>query len=43
MPKDYNLTTELHPSKNAFDLSHNHFTTMKMGGLYPVCWHECLP
>lgn len=43
MPKDYNLTTELHPDKNAFDLSHNHFTTLKMGGLYPVCWHECLP
>lgn len=43
MPKDYNLTTELHPSKNAFDLSHNHFCTLKMGGLYPVCWHECLP
>lgn len=43
MPKDYNLTTELHPDKNAFDLSHNHFTTMRMGGLYPVCWHECLP
>lgn len=43
MPKDYNLTTELHPDKNAFDLSHNHFTTMEMGKLYPLAWHECLP
>lgn len=43
MPKDYDITTELHPGKNAFDLSHNHFTTLRMGGLYPVCWHECLP
>lgn len=40
---DYNLTNEITPKLNAFDLSHNHFTTMSMGKLYPVAWLECIP
>lgn len=40
---DYNLTNEINPKLNAFDLSHNHFTTMEMGKLYPVAWLECVP
>lgn len=40
---DYNLTNEISPKLNAFDLSHNHFTTMDMGKLYPVAWLECVP
>lgn len=40
---DYNLINEVSPKLNAFDLSHNHFTTMEMGKLYPVAWLECVP
>ena len=40
---DYNLINEIRPKLNAFDLSHNHFTTMDMGKLYPVAWLECVP
>lgn len=40
---DYSLTNEINPKLNAFDLSHNHFTTMEMGKLYPVAWLECVP
>lgn len=43
MPKDYSTTPELHPDLSAFDLSHNHFTTMDFGFLYPVAWYECVP
>lgn len=41
-----NLYTErpsLSPKLNAFDLSHNHYTTMDFGWLYPVMWQECVP
>ena len=31
------------PSLNAFNLSHNHFTTMDFGFVYPVAWFECVP
>ncbi len=31
------------PSLNAFNLSHNHFTTMNFGLVYPVAWFECVP
>lgn len=41
--KDYSLVGSLHPKHNAFDLSHNHFTTLDMGYLYPVAWFECVP
>ena len=42
MSKTYeveNLKLPLTP----FDLSHNHFTTMNMGKVYPVMWCECIP
>lgn len=41
-----NLYTErpsLSPKLNAFNLSHNHYTTMDFGWLYPVMWQECVP
>lgn len=40
---DYNLQNDIKPKLNAFDLGHNHFTTMSMGKLYPIAWFECLP
>ena len=40
---DFNLTNDINPKLNAFDLGHNHFTTMKMGDLVPVSWLECVP
>lgn len=40
---DFNLTNDITPKLNGFDLSHNHFTTMDMGKLYPIGWIECLP
>lgn len=40
---DFNATVDIKPKLNGFDLSHNHFTTMNMGGLYPIAWFECLP
>lgn len=33
----------LHPGRNAFNLSHNHFTTMDFGYVYPIAWFECVP
>lgn len=41
-----NLYTDrpsLSPKLNAFDLSHNHFTTLDFGYLYPVMWQEGVP
>ena len=41
-----NLYTDrpsLSPKLNAFDLSHNHYTTLDFGYLYPVMWQECVP
>lgn len=40
---DFNLTNDINPKLNAFDLSHNHFTTMNMGDLVPISWLECVP
>ena len=40
---DFNATIDIKPKLNGFDLAHNHFTTMYMGGLYPISWFECLP
>lgn len=40
---DFNLTNDIKPKLNGFDLSHNHFTTMDMGKLYPIGWIECVP
>ena len=40
---DFNLTNDINPKLNAFDLGHNHFTTMNMGDLVPISWLECVP
>lgn len=40
---DFNATIDIKPKLNGFDLSHNHYTTMEMGGLYPIAWLECVP
>lgn len=40
---DFNATIDIKPKLNGFDLSHNHYTTMDMGGLYPIAWLECVP
>lgn len=40
---DFNLQNDIKPKLNGFDLSHNHFTTMEMGLLYPIAWLECVP
>lgn len=40
---DFNLTNDINPKLNAFDLGHNHFTTMNMGELVPISWLECVP
>ena len=40
---DFNLQNDIKPKLNGFDLSHNHFTTMEMGLLYPIAWLECIP
>lgn len=39
----YDNRPSLNPKLNAFDLSHNHFTTMDFGLLYPVMYQECVP
>lgn len=40
---DFNLTNDINPKLNAFDLGHNHFTTINMGDLVPISWLECVP
>lgn len=40
---DFNLANDINPKLNAFDLGHNHFTTMNMGDLVPISWLECVP
>lgn len=39
----YTNRPSLSPKLNAFDLSHNHYTTLDFGYLYPVMWQECVP
>lgn len=40
---DYSITGDIKPKLNAFNLSHNHFTTIRQGYLYPIGWFECVP
>lgn len=39
----YTDRPSLNPKLHPFDLSHNHFTTMNFGYLYPAMWQECVP
>lgn len=39
----YTNRPSLSPKLNAFNLSHNHYTTLDFGFLYPVMWQECVP
>lgn len=41
--RNYDVINGLDPKYNAFDLSHNHYTTMPFGYLVPIAWFECIP
>lgn len=43
MSRNYDLINSLNPKLNAFALPHNHYTTMRFGYLYPICYQECVP